>query len=390
MTRAGLAALIGAAIALTLGVWLRWIALDVIGLGLAAALLLGLATVLRPSPLSIDRAIQPARVTKGSPALALLTVVNRGTRQLGSRIVTQPFGDARVRVELPRLRRGERGLRSYRLPTSRRGIIDVSPVEVARRDPFELFRTSRRYGSVERVWVYPRVHPLRALPTGHTQHLDGPSSETSPHGTITFHRLRDYVAGDDLRLVHWRSSARAGHLVVKQNVDTSRPYNVVLLDLRRTSYRGELFEEAVDVAASVVSAGHGSSAFGAATISSSASAALELRLTDGTVLGGPRVRTSVPLLDHLTAVSAQRDGSLQEQLLSLRRARGGTSLVIVTGTLADDDLPYIVALRRSFERLVVVSLDTSRAPRPTFLGIRLIVAPDATAAADAWNTLGTR
>jgi len=269
-------------------------------------------------------------------------------------------------------------------------IIDDSPVELARRDPFELFRTSRRFGSVERVWVYPRVLPLRSLPTGHTQHLDGPSSETSPHGTITFHRLRDYVPGDDLRLVHWRSSARAGHLIVRHNVDTSRPYNVVLLDLRRRSYAGELFEEAVDVAASVIGAGLGSSAFGSAAVSSGASAALELRLTDGTVLGGPRVRTSAPLLDHLTAVTARDDGSLQEQLLSLRRARGGTSLVIVTGKLADQDLPYIVALRRSFERLVVVSLDAGYGPQPALHGIRLIVAGDAATAAEAWNAAGTR
>ena len=72
----------------------------------------------------------------------------------------------------------------------------------------------------------------RPLPTGNTRHLEGPSSDTSPQGNITFHRLRDYVVGDDLRLVHWRSSARTGKLVVKHNVDTSQPYTVVLLDQR--------------------------------------------------------------------------------------------------------------------------------------------------------------
>jgi uncharacterized protein (DUF58 family) len=390
MTRAGLAALLGAVLTITLGVWLGWLTLDLIGVGLLVAEGLALATVLRPSPVSIERSIQPARVTKGSPAVAVLSVVNGGSRQLAARIVTQPFGSVRIPVELPRLRRGERGLRSYQLPTTQRGIIDVEPVEVARRDPFALFRTSRRYGGVERIWVYPRVQALRAMPSGRTQHLDGPSSETSPQGTITFHRLRDYVAGDDLRLVHWRSSARTGRLVVKQNVDTSRPYNVVLLDLRESAYRLDSFEEAVDFAASVVSCGSSTAALGT----------LELRLTDGVILGGPRVRTSAPLLDYLTALTAVSaviptpdaagDPSFREGLVSLRRARGGTSLVIVTGALAEADLPYIAALRRSFERVVVVSMDTAAAVPPRMSGVRVIVAPDAGLAADAWNGPGQR
>ena len=84
-----------------------------------------------------------------------------------------------VELRIPKLRRGERGLRTYRLPTRQRGIFDVGPVEVTRRDSFELFRTSRRYGDVERIWVYPRVLGFRALPTGKTRHLEGPSSDTS-------------------------------------------------------------------------------------------------------------------------------------------------------------------------------------------------------------------
>ena len=231
--------------------------------------MLALLVIVRPSPLAIDRAIQPPRVPKGSPAIAVLTFANRGRRTVGRTVAHQPFGDHPVRTVIPRLRRGERGLRTYRLPTRQRGIFDVGPVEVTRRDAFEFFRASRRYGAVERIWVYPRVLGFRPLPTGQTRHLEGPSSDTSPQGNITFHRLRDYVAGDDLRLVHWRSSARAGRLVVKHNVDTSQPYSVVLLDLRPGGYTAESFESAVDVAASVLVAG------------SANKAPVELRLTDG-------------------------------------------------------------------------------------------------------------
>jgi uncharacterized protein (DUF58 family) len=374
MTKAGLAALLAGAAALVLGLWLQWLAFDLLGVGLLALVLLAVLVIVRPSPLSIDRAIQPPRVPKGSPAIAVLTFANRGRRTVGVTVANQPFGGTQVRTVIPRLRRGERGLRTYRLPTRHRGIFDVGPVEVNRRDAFELFRRSRRYGDVERIWVYPRLLDLRPLPTGQTRHLEGPSSDTSPQGTITFHRLRDYVQGDDLRLVHWRSSARTGKLVVRHNVDTSQPYTVVLLDLRPGRYTAESFEAAVDVAASVL------------MVSAANKAPVELRLTDGTAIGGPRLRDVTPLIDHLTGVQATGKGELKSQLLALRRARGGTSLVVVTGVLDRDDLPYVAMLRRRFERLVVVCLDGETQAAPAhFPGLRVIIAPDADAAQSAWN-----
>ncbi|MCW2495889.1 DUF58 domain-containing protein [Jatrophihabitans sp.] len=372
MTRAGLAAALAGVLALVAGLWLRWIAFDLVGVGLIGVVALGIAVVVRPSALVIERAIQPARVPKGSPAVAVLTVANRGRRRIGSTTATQPFGDTAVYTALPRLRRGEQGLRSYRLPTRQRGIVDVGPVEVTRRDPFALFRTSHRFGGTDRIWVYPRVLPLRPLPTGRARNLEGPSSESSPQGTITFHRLRDYADGDDLRLVHWRSSARVGHLVVKHNVDTSQPYGVVLFDLRPARYTAEGFEEAVDVVTSVLMATAGSGA------------PVELRLTDGTSLGGTRSRDLTPLVDHLTAVSPDETGSLERSLAALRRAHG-TSLVVVTGALDPADLPAVAALRRRFDRLVVVCLDESAAGPQSFPGVRVITAADADGVAAAWN-----
>lgn len=376
MTRIGWAALFGGLAALALGVALGWTPFDLIGLGLLAVVVLGLAAVLRPSRLRIEREIQPPRVPKGSTAIAVLSFANRGRGTVGVTVANQPFGGAMVRTVIPKLRHGERGMRTYRLPTKERGIFDVGPLEVTRRDPFEFFRISYRHGGVERIWVYPRVLAFKALPAGQRRHLEGPSSDTSPQGNITFHRLREYVAGDDLRLVHWRSSARTGRLVVKHNVDTSQPYSVLVFDQRPSLYTAAAFEEAVDVAASVL-------------VSAAAhKAPVELRLTDGTVIGGPRVRDVTPIIDHLTGVRPDAKGSLRATLLTLRRARGGTALVVVTGTLDSADLPYVGSLRRRFERLVVVSIDPDGAVPPEFAGIRVIVASDADAAGAAWNLGG--
>ncbi|MGI8760182.1 MAG: DUF58 domain-containing protein [Jatrophihabitantaceae bacterium] len=381
MTRMGLAALLAGAAALALGLSLGWLAFDLVGVGLLGLVLIALVTILRPSRLAIDRAIQPPRVPKGSPAIAVLTFANRGRRTVGVTVAHQPFGDTMVRTVIPKMRRGERGMRTYRLPTRQRGIFDVGPVEVTRRDAFDLFRASRKHGEPERIWVYPRVLAFRTLPTGQTRHLEGPSSDTSPQGNITFHRLRDYVVGDDLRLVHWRSSARTGKLVVRHNVDTSQPYSVIVFDQRPGRYTVESFEAAVDVAASV------------AVASGSNKAPVELRLTDGTAIGGPRLREVTPLIDHLTGVQPAESGSLRTQLLALRRARGGTSLVVVTGVLDAADLPLLGALRRRFDRLVLVSLDPDAGergnpPEPASLhfgGVRVIVARDEDDACAGWN-----
>ncbi len=373
MTLFGLAALLAGVVALVLGLSLDWLSFDLLGLGLLAVVVLGFAAVARPSRLVIDREIQPPRVPKGSPAIAFLTFANRGRRTIPVAVATQPFGAQRVRTVIPKLRGGERGTRAYRLPTTRRGIFDVAPVEVTRRDSFELFRLSRKHAHTERIWVYPRVLAFRRLPTGQTRHLEGPSSDTSPQGNITFHRLREYVAGDDLRLVHWRSSARAGHLLVKHNVDTSQPYTVVVFDQRPSLYTEESFEEAVDVTASILVA------------CAANKAPVELRLTDGTVVGGPRIRDVTALIDHLTGVKADPAGSVQAQMLTLRRLRGGTSLVLVTGELERSDLPYVANLRRRFDQLVVISIDPEDRNPIDFPGVRVIIGKDADEACAAWN-----
>lgn len=378
MTPFGVATTLAGVAALTLGLLFDWLSFDLLGLGLLAVVALGLATVARPSRLVVDREIQPPRVPKGQPAIAFLTFANRARRSHPLAVATQPFGTQRVRAVIPRLRGGETGTRAYRLPTTRRGIFDVPPIELTRRDAFELFRLSKQHARTERIWVYPRILPFRPLPVGRTRHLEGPSADSAPQGNVTFHRLREYSDGDDLRLVHWRSSARAGRLLVRHNVDTSQPYTVVLLDQRPGRYTEESFEAAVDVAASVV------------VTSAANRAPVELRLTDSTVVGGPRLRDATPLVDHLTGVVAHPSGSLQASLLALRQARGGTSLVVVTGELDAAELPALAGLRRRFERIVLVSLDPDRRGDPARVpGVRVVVASDADDACTAWNLQAT-
>ncbi len=373
MTRLGLgAALAGVAFAVV-GWTLVWPALVVVGVGSLVLVLVALAYIVRRPHLHIDRQIHPPRVSKGLPAIAFLHFTNTGARTVPTSVAVQPYGALRVETVLPKLLGGQAGMRSYRLPTTRRGIFTIGPVEISRSDPFEFARVTQRHGGSEQIWVYPHIMPFRPLPSGRTRHLEGPSSDTAPEGSITFHRLREYVVGDDLRMIHWKSTARTGRLMVRHNVDTSQPYTVVQLDLRPVRYSEETFEMAIDVAASAVSC----AAVGKSPV--------QLRTTHGTQVGGPRQREPQSLLDQLTAIEPDERGSIVSDLSLLRRERGGTALIVVTGRLDATDLPAIAGLRRRFQRVVVVSVAPMGTAVPRFPGVTVVTGEDHDELCAAWN-----
>ena len=84
--------------------------------------------------------------------------------------------------------------------------------------------------------MLPRVTDLSVFAGGLTNDLDGATSQQLSMSDLAFHALREYVPGDDLRHVHWRSSAKAGELLVRQYHETRRGHVTVLLDGARASY----------------------------------------------------------------------------------------------------------------------------------------------------------
>jgi uncharacterized protein (DUF58 family) len=366
-------ALIGAALAV-LGALVRWPPLIVLGAGMVLVVVGSGAYVLRRPRVSIERAVEPPRVEKGLPAIAVVNASNLSRRTLSPIPIEQQLGDTPIHAVLPRLRRGETGQRTYRLPTTRRGVYEIGPIEIPRADPFGLCHTVQRLGAAQRIAVHPRLLPLRPLPTGASVNLEGPSSDSSPQGTVTFHRLREYEVGDDLRTIHWPSTARLGKLVVRHNVDTAQPYTVVLTDVHPQRYSAEAFEEAVDVTASVL------------TSMAAAKSPVQLRLSSGEHLGGPAQKETATLVDYLTEIAPHESGSLSGELSLLRRERGGTALVVVTGRLDGEILPVIAALRRRYDHIVVASLVSRPDRAPVYPGLTILVARTADDLARAWNT----
>ncbi|MFI6231150.1 DUF58 domain-containing protein [Micromonospora echinospora] len=342
-------------------------------LGAAAGTAVGYALVVaaRRPRLTVTRHADPDRVARGEPARMSVTVRNAGRLRAASLVAEDRCGGRTVPVPLLRLRPGRDTTVTYDVPTTRRGVVPIGPLRVIRRDPLGLVALSRSYGDTVPVWVHPRVHPLTAVPTGAGRSLDG-RVDGVPHGSITFDSLREYVVGDELRRVHWRTSARVGELMVRENVDTSLPRIVVLLDNRveahpeRADGTAESFESGCEAAASVV----------AAAIRD------DLLVTLLTVV--PDDDPEAHPLDRLTSVGLAT-GSLPDATTRLRQQRAGDTLVFLTGPGGRAGLGHVGALRGAYPSVVVAVFGAADATPADGAGLVVIDAVDGAAFAAEWD-----
>jgi uncharacterized protein (DUF58 family) len=355
---------------------LGYIELDVFGAGGVIALAAGELWLLRRSSLEVTRVIEPMRVQRGGIALGLVSVTNRGRRPSPAISARDVVGADSISVALPRLAAGGRRTTTYRLPTAHRGVVRVGPLTILREDPFGTLRRAQTFGQTEMLWIHPAVHPLVALVAGRSRHVDGPASDSAPQGSITFHALREYVPGDDLRRIHWRSTARLGAMMVVTHIDTAEPQTTVLLDTRRSSYDDASFEEAMDVAASVIAA------------STLRGFPVHLHTTCQITVGRDRAaRETSAFLDRLALLTPSSEGSLLEAAKVLSRLPRADALVLITGGEQDEGMRGVALLRRHFSVTVLVSIgsDVPTADTPPPPGVAVIRAATAADFAAIWN-----
>ncbi|WP_018586025.1 DUF58 domain-containing protein [Salinispora arenicola] len=336
--------------------------------------------------LAVVRRAEPDRVARGEPATMTVTVHNRGRLRSANLVAEDRCGVVPVAVPVLRLRPGRDTTVRYDVPTTRRGVVPVGPLRVIRRDPLGLVSLSRPYGETVPVWVHPRVHPLSVVPTGAGRSLDG-QVDAVPHGSITFDSLREYVVGDELRRVHWRTSARVGELMVRENVDTSLPRLVVLLDNRavahpqRSAGLAESFEAACEAAASVLTAAHRSDLPVVLVL-----VAPEDEGSRADVAESEAARSGLSPLDRLAAAGLGGD-TLDATLTRLRGERRGDTLVALTGPGGRDSLGQFGALRGAYPSVVVGVLAAAEPAQAQTAGLVVIDAADGAAFAAEWDRI---
>ena len=140
--------------------------------------------------------------------------------------------------------------RRQNMPISNRA--QVGPWTIERSDPLGLAVGRRTGDQRSTVIVHPRIHELRG-PYGAMHTVEEESVLRTPMSDPLsgFVSLREYVDGDDPRLIHWPTSARMGTLMLREHVELRRPEFSVVLDCAERVATAEDFEEMVDVAASI-------------------------------------------------------------------------------------------------------------------------------------------
>jgi len=353
----------------------------------------------RPN-LEVGRSVDPDRVGRGEGSHVTLTVGNSSRLLAASMIAEDSCGRLgadgqsvvdRVAVAVPvlRLRAGATTDVAYPVPTGRRGVIQVGPLRVTRRDPLGLISFGRDHGGSASIWVHPRIHQLQAVPAGVSRSMDG-RVDRVPHGSITFDALREYVVGDELRHVHWRTSAKVGELMVREHLDTSLPRIVVLLDDRAASYPAaaepdgevEAFESACEAAASVVAA------------AVREDLPVVLHTVSGQAVTGHRGSAQAQL-DTLAEAAPQPaapggdgvDPRLSNAANRLRQHRPGDTLIYLTGAGGVADLGLVGALRGPFPAVVAGVLGPIAAdePRTGGAGLLFLRAEDGAEFAAEWE-----
>jgi uncharacterized protein (DUF58 family) len=393
ITTRGYGLLAAGALLLAAGFWFGYPELAALGAAAIVAVVGALAFVAWRPRLTVSRIVDPDRVMRGEPSRVTLHVAN-ASRFFGASLVARDrlaLADGRsassraggtVPVPLVRLRPGKVTTVAYGVPTRRRGVIDIGPLEVSRRDPLALVGVVRRYGGQNKVWVRPRVHVITAVPVGLSRSMDG-RIDRVPHGSITFAALREYVMGDDLRHVHWRTSARVGELMVREHVDTSLPRIVILLDDRAEAHLpdgggGEsTFEAACEGAASVLVAAYREDV------------QVELQLLSGATAESSRttVGPQLDLLAEANLVPAATIGPdpLRAAMERLRVRRLGDTLLFLTGPPNEDDLGIVAGLRGAYPSIIAGTFGPVESGLATTAGVLVVGAADGPDFAAVWD-----
>ncbi len=208
---------------------------------------------------SASRRLSPAQVPTRSEARVHLRLDNvsripSGLLMLQDRVpyVLGP----RPRFVLDRVEAGGRREVSYRVRSDLRGRYPLGPLQLRLTDPFGMCELTRSFSAHDTLTVVPRVDPLPLVRLSGTARGYGDRRQRSLSLAGDDDVIpRGYRHGDDLRRVHWRSTARHGELMVRREEQPQKVRCTVLLDTRRSAYAGSgpdsPFEWAVSGAASV-------------------------------------------------------------------------------------------------------------------------------------------
>lgn len=330
------------------------LALLLLALPVVAAILVSRARL----RLSCERAIEPAEVPLGSPMRGRITLGQDGRlpagilmledsvpRELGLRprfLVDKADLSWRREVEYPLLGRV-------------RGRFTTGPLMVRTTDPFGLVQLDRQFVATSDVMVTPQVFPLMPM---RASGGGGSTGEARPHRIGVVGQddslVREYRQGDEVRRIHWRSTAHRGELMVRREEQAWDPSANLVLDSRLGAHAGRGLHSSLEWA-----------------ISAAASVALhfldqgysvEIFEADGPLhitgsMGQHSSASAELVMSRLTDLTPKVTSSLHYAVQSAADERAGQLVVAVLGRMDAADAQTLLRLQRNRSQGMALMLD---------------------------------
>jgi uncharacterized protein (DUF58 family) len=339
---------------------------DLLRVGLLLAVLpLVCATVLYRTRYRVagSRRLSPARVPAGGEARVHLRMDNvsrlpKGLLMLQDQVpyVLGP----RPRFVLDRVEAGGRREVSYRVRSDLRGRYPLGPLQLRLTDPFGLCELTRSFAAYDTLTVIPRVEPLPPVRLGgESSYGDGRQRSLALAGEDDV-IPRGYRYGDDLRRVHWRSTARYGELMVRREEQPQRARCTVLLDTRAVAFRGagpdSAFEWAVSGAASVLV--HMLERGFSVRLLTDTGSSVPGEGSDGFAGASQEAADAAGLMMDTLAVIDHSDGDGLSRAYDVLRGGGEGLLIAFVGDLDEQQAALVARMRQRSGAAVAFLLDS--------------------------------
>ncbi|HET6483939.1 MAG TPA: DUF58 domain-containing protein [Actinoplanes sp.] len=305
--------------------------------------------------LACTRSLDPGRAPVGSSARIILRLQNMSRLPTGTLLLEDrlPYAlGSRPRVVLERLGAHQASSVAYTVRADVRGRYPIGPLVIRLTDPFGLCELTRSFPSVDKLTVIPQVVILPAvrLAGEYAGTGDSRARSVAVHGEDDA-ATREYRRGDDLRRVHWRSTARTGELMVRREEQPWESRATVVLDTRVYAHRGEgptaSFEWAVSATASI------------AMHLRQAGYKLRLVTGSGIDIDAAEISREGLILDTLADVRTEQNGDISTLVEQVRRRSDGGLVVGVFGTLTVPEAELLAGLRGNGATCIGFAIDST-------------------------------
>jgi uncharacterized protein (DUF58 family) len=334
---------------------------DVMRIGLLLLILPVLAAILVSRVrlrLSCERSVEPAQVQLGSPMRGQISIGQDGRLPAGILLledtVPRELG-SRPRFLVDKADLSWRRIVEYPMLGRVRGRFSTGPLRVRTTDPFGLVQLDRQFVATNEVMVTPRVVPLPAIRTAGG---GGNTGDARPHRIGVVGQddalVREYRQGDDVRRIHWPSTAHWGELMVRREEQAWDPSASIVLDSRAGAHAGRGMNNSMEWA-----------------ISAAASIALhflddgfsvEIYEADGPLritgsMGQHSSASAELVISRLTDLKARPNATLHYAAESAASDRPGQLVVAILGRMNAADANSLLRIRRNRAQGLALLLD---------------------------------